>query len=40
MYKQLLNIAKLQIGKRGKKSELTGRIPLSRWRSALDCSAF
>jgi len=25
--------------KRGQKTELTGRSPLRRWRSALDCSA-
>jgi len=29
--------AKLQIGKRGKKVDLTGRSPLGRRRSALDC---
>jgi hypothetical protein len=36
---QILINAKLQIGKRGKKSELTRKSPLWRGRSALDCSA-
>ena len=39
MYKQTLINAKLQIGKRGQKTELTGRSPLSRRRSTLDCHA-
>jgi len=30
--------AKLQTGKRVKKTELTGRSPLRRLKSALDCS--
>jgi hypothetical protein len=30
---------KLQIGKRGQKTELTGRSPLREQRFALDCSA-
>jgi len=30
--------SKLQIGIRGQKTELTGRSPLRRRRSALDCS--
>jgi hypothetical protein len=29
---------KLQIGKRGQKTELTGRSPLRRRRAAVDCS--
>jgi hypothetical protein len=39
MYKQILKNAKLQIGKRGKTTELTGRCPLGRQRSELDCTA-
>jgi hypothetical protein len=39
VYKQILIIAKLQIGKRGQKTELTGRSPLRRQRSTFDCSA-
>ena len=39
MLKQVFTNAKLQIGKRGKKIELTGRSPLKRQGSALDCSA-
>jgi ABC-type taurine transport system ATPase subunit len=31
--------AKLQIGKEAQKTELTGRSPQRRGRSALDCSA-
>jgi hypothetical protein len=38
-YKRILINAKLQIGKRGQRAELTGRSPFRRWRSALDCSA-
>ena len=36
---QILIQAKLKIGKRDQETELTGRSPLSRQRSALDCSA-
>ena len=36
LYKQILKNAKLQIGKRGQKTELTGRSALRRRRSALD----
>jgi len=36
---QILIEAKLKIGKRVKETELTGRSPLKRQRSALDCSA-
>jgi hypothetical protein len=39
LYKQILLDAKLKTRKRGKKTELTGRSPLRRGRSALDCSA-
>ena len=40
MYKQTLINPKLQIGKRGKITELTGRSPLKRQRSAsFDCNA-
>ena len=38
MYKRILS-AKLVIRKREKKTELTGKSSLRRWRSALDCSA-
>jgi len=38
VYKQIIN-EKVQIGKRGQKIELTGRSPLRRRRSTLDCSA-
>jgi hypothetical protein len=38
VYKQILINAILQIGKRSKKAELTGRSPLRRGMSALDCS--
>jgi hypothetical protein len=38
VYKQILINAKLQIGKRGQKTELTGKSPLRRRTSALDCS--
>ena len=34
---QILINAKLQIGKRGKKTEFTGRSTVGRRRSALDC---
>jgi len=37
MYKQVLINAKLQNGMRGQQTELTGRSPLRRRRSALDC---
>jgi hypothetical protein len=36
--KKILISAKLQTGKRGQKTELTGRSPLKRRISALDCS--
>jgi len=39
VYKQILIHAKLHIGKRGKKSEVTGRCPVKRRRAAMDCSA-
>jgi hypothetical protein len=39
VYKQTLRSVKLTTGKKGKKRELTGRGPLRRRRSALDCSA-
>jgi hypothetical protein len=39
MYKQTVIDAKLKTGKRSQKTELTGRSPLRRRRSALDCSA-
>jgi len=39
VYKQILINAKLQIGKRGQKTELTGGSPLRRRRSTLDCHA-
>jgi hypothetical protein len=39
LYKQVIINAKLQIGKRNKKAERTGRSPLRRRRSATDCSA-
>jgi len=39
MYEEILRDAKLNIGKRSKKTELTGRIPSRTRRSALDCSA-
>jgi hypothetical protein len=39
VHKQILADVKLQIGKRGKKIELTGRSALWRRRSELDCSA-
>jgi len=28
-----------KFGKRGKKTQLTGRSPRRRWRTTLDCSA-
>jgi hypothetical protein len=37
-FKGLIN-ARLKTGKRGQKTELTGRSPLRRRRSAIDCSA-
>jgi hypothetical protein len=39
IYKQILRSVKLTTGKKGKKIEWTGRVPLRRRRSALDCSA-
>jgi len=39
VFKQVLINAKLQIGKGGKKTELTGVSPLRKQRFALDCSA-
>jgi len=39
VHKQILVNVKLQIGKRGQETELTGRSPLRRRTSALDCSA-
>jgi hypothetical protein len=39
VYKQILRSVKLTTGKKGKKTELTGKGPLRRRRSALDCSA-
>jgi hypothetical protein len=39
VYKQTLRSVKLTTGKKGKKRELTGKGPLRRRRSALDCSA-
>jgi len=36
---QILIDVALQIGERGQKPELTGKSPLWRERSALDCSA-
>ena len=39
VYKYILLNTKLQIGKRGQKTELNGRSPLVRRRSALECSA-
>ena len=38
VHKQLLINAKLQIGKRGHQTELTGRCPVRRRRFALNCS--
>jgi hypothetical protein len=38
VYNQILINAKLQIGKEGQKTELTGRSPQRRGRSTLDCS--
>jgi hypothetical protein len=38
VYKQILINAILQIGKRSKKTELTGRSSLNRRRSAMGCS--
>jgi hypothetical protein len=39
VYKQTLRSVKLTTGKKGQKTELTGRGSLWRRRSALDCSA-
>jgi hypothetical protein len=39
VYKQTLRSVKLTTGMKGKKIELTGKRPLRRRRSALDCSA-
>ena len=39
MYKQTLRTVKVTTGKKGKETELTGKGPLRRRRSALDCSA-
>jgi hypothetical protein len=39
VYKEILGDAKLKTGKRGQKTELNGRSPLRRRRSAFDCSA-
>jgi hypothetical protein len=39
VYKQILRSVKLTTGKKGKKIEWTGRGPLRRRRSAMDCSA-
>jgi hypothetical protein len=39
VYKQTLRSVKLTTGKKGQKTELTGKRPLRRRRSALDCSA-
>jgi hypothetical protein len=39
VYKQTLRRVKLTTGKKGKKTELTGKGPFRRRRSALDCSA-
>jgi hypothetical protein len=39
VYKQTLRSVKLTTGKKGKKTELTGKGPLRRRRSAKDCSA-
>jgi hypothetical protein len=39
VYKQTLRTVKLTTGKKGQKTELTGKGPLRRRRPALDCSA-
>ena len=39
MYKQVLINAELITGKKRQETELTGRSPLGRRRSALDCTA-
>jgi hypothetical protein len=39
VYKQTLRSVKLTTGKKGQITELTGKGPLRRRRSALDCSA-
>jgi hypothetical protein len=38
VFKQTLNKAKLQSGKRGQETEQNGRSPLRKRRSAMDCS--
>jgi hypothetical protein len=38
VYKQILRSVKLTTGKKGQRIEWTGRGPLRRRRSALDCS--
>ena len=39
VYKQILVKAQLQIGRRSQKTQLTGKSPLRRGRSMLDCNA-
>jgi hypothetical protein len=39
VYKQTLRSVKLTTEKKGQKTELTGKGPFRRRRSALDCSA-
>jgi hypothetical protein len=39
VYKQTLRSVKLTTGEKGQKTELTGKGPLRRRRSALDCIA-
>jgi hypothetical protein len=39
VYKQTLRSVKLTTGKKGQKTELTGKGPLRRRRFVLDCSA-
>jgi len=39
MYEQILINAKLKTRKRGRKTELTGKVSLRRQRTALDCIA-
>jgi hypothetical protein len=39
VYKQILRRVKLTTGKKGQKTELTGKGQLRRRRSTLDCSA-
>jgi hypothetical protein len=38
-YKQILINAELKDGKKGQETEVTGRSPLGKRRSALDCTA-